>query len=103
MNNRGSAMRFLTGSLIFAALLPALPGAAPDALSVVQTTLSRSDDGVNEPRGTPHVAGELLFFTCRIANYGRSPEQKVHLLYSVQPFDPKGVPLIDVYKNEITD
>jgi hypothetical protein len=89
--------------LIFAALLPALPGAAPDALSVVQTTLSRSDDGVNEPRGTPHVAGELLFFTCRIANYGRSTEQKVHLSYSVQPFDPKGVPLLEEYKNEITD
>ncbi len=96
-------MRFLTGSLIVAALLPALPGAAPDGLAVVGSTLSRSDDGVNEPKGTDHVAGELLFFTCRIANYAKSPEQKVHLSYSIQAFDPKGVALLEAFKNEITE
>jgi hypothetical protein len=96
-------MRFILRALLFAALLPVLPGAAPDALSIIDPTLSRSDDGVNEPKGTDHVAGELLFFTCRVSNYARSPEQKVNLSYSVQAFDPKGVALLDIYKNQIAE
>ncbi len=96
-------MRFLTGTLLFAALLPALPAAAPDALSIIDATLSRSDDGVNEPKGSVHAPGELLFFTCRIANYTKSPEQKVNLAYSVQAFDSKGVALLDIYKNQIAE
>ena len=96
-------MRIFTRALLFAALLSALSGAAPDALSVIYPTLSRSDDGVNEPSGTQHVAGEMLFFTCRVANYTKSPEQKVHLAYSIQAFDPKGVALDQIYKNEIAE
>jgi hypothetical protein len=88
-------------SLLFAALLPALLGAAPDALQIVSPVLSRSDDGVNEPGGTQHIGGETLFFSCRIANYAKSPEQRVHLSYSVQAVDPKGVPLMEAFKHEI--
>jgi hypothetical protein len=56
------------------------------------------------PAGYEHVAGETLFFSCRISGYAKTPEEKVHVTYSVQPFDPKGVPLTEIYKNEmITD
>ncbi|HUA60495.1 MAG TPA: hypothetical protein VML19_17160 [Verrucomicrobiae bacterium] len=96
-------MRFISASLLFAALLPVLPGAAPDGLSIIDATLSRSDDGVNEAKGTEHAAGELLFFTCRIANYTKTAEQKINLAYSVQAFDPKGVALLDIYKNQIAE
>ena len=47
--------------------------------------------------------GETLFFSCRIAGYAKTPEEKVHLAYSVQAFDPKGVPLTEIYKNEMID
>ena len=50
-----------------------------------------------------HVPGETLYFSCRIAGYQKSPEEKVRLSFSVQAFDPKGVPLTELYKNEIAD
>ena len=53
------------------------------------------------PAGFEHVAGETLFFSCRIAGYAKTPEEKVHVAYSVQAFDPKGVPLTEIYKNEL--
>jgi len=50
-----------------------------------------------------HVAGETLFFTCRVANFAKSPEEKVHLSYTVEAFDPLGAALNEIYKNEISD
>ena len=32
----------------------------------------------------------------------KSPEDKIRLAYSVQAFDPKGVPIAEIYKNEIS-
>jgi hypothetical protein len=68
-------------SLLFAALLPALLCAAPDALQIVNPVISRSDDGVGEPAGSQHIGGETLFFSCRIAHYAKSPEERVRLAY----------------------
>jgi hypothetical protein len=73
-------------------------------LEVVRPIIAQNDGGVPVPRGYEHVAGETLFFSCRIAGYAKTPEEKVHVTYSVQPFDPKGVALTEIYKNEmITD
>lgn len=89
-------------SILLLAFLPTLLcGAGP--LQIVQPIVSQSEGGVADEPGTTHVPGEILFFTCRIANFGKTPEEKIHLAYSVQPFDPKGVPLIEIYKNEMTD
>ena len=73
-------------------------------LEVVRPIIAQSDGGVASPPGFEHVAGETLFFSCRIAGYGKTPEEKAHVAYSVQAFDPKGVPLTEIYKNEmVTD
>src|ERR1035438_504954 len=64
---------------------------------VVRPIVAQSDGGVPVPGGYQHVAGETLFFSCRISGYAKTPEEKVHVTYSVQPFDPKGVPLTDIY------
>jgi hypothetical protein len=88
--------------LLLSALLPALVAAAP-ALEVVKPVIAQSDGGPPDPAGFVHVAGETLFFTCRIANFAKSPEEKIHLAYSVEAFDPQGVPLNEIYKNEIQD
>src|ERR1022692_4901612 len=73
-------------------------------LEVVRPSIAQIDGGIPVPRGYEHVAGETLFFSCRIAGYAKTPEEKVHVTYSVQAFDPKGAPLTEIYKNEmITD
>src|ERR1039457_7462873 len=88
-------------------LLPLLcmcPAVCRAALEVVRPIVAQSDGGVPVPAGFEHVAGETLFFSCRIAGYAKTPEEKVHVTYSVQPFDPKGVALTEIYKNEmVTD
>ena len=73
------------------ALLPTFLLAAP-ALEVVRPVIAQSDGGVPVPSGFEHVPGELLFFSCRIAGYSKTAEEKVHVAYSVQAFDAKGVP-----------
>src|SRR4051794_29546101 len=82
------------------ALLPALLGAAP-ALEIIRPMVSQMDGGAPEPAGFEHAAGETLWVMCRVSGYSRSEDQKVHLKYSVQAFDPKGVPLDEPYSNEI--
>src|SRR5664280_372618 len=90
-----------------ALLLPLLylcPAVCSAGLEVVRPIIAQSDGGVPVPAGFAHVAGETLFFSCRIAGYAKTPEEKVHVTYSVQAFDPKGMPLTEIYKNEmITD
>jgi hypothetical protein len=73
-------------------------------LEVVRPIIAQSDGGIPVPAGYQHVAGETLFFSCRIAGYAKTTEEKVHVTYSLQAFDPKGAPLTEIYKNEmITD
>jgi len=86
---------------LFAALffLPWLTAAG--TFEVVRPVIAQSDGGAPVPKSFEHVAGETLYFSCRVAGYSKSSEDKVHVTYSVQAFDPKGVPLGEIYKNEI--
>jgi len=74
--------------------------AAP-GLEVVKPTLSQMDGGTPDPPGFQYAAGETIYFTCRIAGFSKTEENRMHVAYSVQAFDPKGVPLDELYKNEI--
>jgi hypothetical protein len=74
---------------------------AAASLEVVRPIIAQSDGGAPVPPGFEHVAGETLFFSCRVAGYAKTPEEKVHVAYSVQAFDPNGVPLTEIYKNEL--
>jgi len=88
--------------ILLAALIPALSfGASP--LGIVKAVISQFDDGVAEPAGFEHIPGETIHFTCRIANFAKTQDSKIHLAYSVQAFDPAGVPLVEIYKNSIAD
>lgn len=87
--------------LVFA-LLPAMLCAEP-ALEVVKPIISQMDGGTPDPPGFEHVPGEILYFSCRIGGFTKSSESQIHLAFSVQPFDAQGVPLGELYKNEITD
>jgi hypothetical protein len=87
-------------SILLLAALSALVPAAP-VLEIVRPIIAQSDGGVATPASYEHVAGETLFFTCRVGGYSKSPEEKIDLTYSVQAFDPKGVPIVELYKNEL--
>jgi len=76
---------------------------AAAGLEVVRPIIAQSDGGVSSPPGFEHVAGETLFFSCRISGYAKTPEEKVHVAYSVEAFDPKGLPLTEIYKNELVN
>jgi len=76
-------------------------GAGP--LAVVRPSISEFDGGAPDPATFQYPPGQTLFFACRIANFTKSSDDKFHLAYSVQAFDPKDVPLDKIYKNEVID
>jgi hypothetical protein len=82
-------------------LLPVLLCASPAALEVVRVSIATSDGGPPEPASYEFMPGETLYLTCRIAGFSKTAEEKVHVAYSVQAFDPKGVPLTEIYKNDL--
>jgi hypothetical protein len=92
--------------LLLVALLPALLSAAPapaPTLEIIKPVISQIEGGSPDPGSFEYAAGQTLFFTCRVANYAKSADYKVHLAYSVQPFDAAGVPLAELDKNAIED
>jgi len=74
--------------------------AAP--LQIVRPILSDAEGGAALPTGFEYRPGEILFFSCRIANYQKTSEEKIHLAYAVQAFDPKGLPLVELLKNDLS-
>ncbi|HJZ96999.1 MAG TPA: hypothetical protein VKE70_10875, partial [Candidatus Solibacter sp.] len=85
--------------LIAISLFPVLLSAA--ALEVVKPTIATSDGGPPEPASYEYMPGETLYFTCRIAGFTKTAEEKVHVAYSVEAFDSRGVPLTEIYKNDL--
>jgi hypothetical protein len=88
-------------SILLLALLPVCLVAAP--LGIVKPAIAQSDGGDGLPANFKHVAGETLFFTCNISGFTKGPDEKINLTYSVTAFDPKGVPLVEIYKGESKD
>jgi hypothetical protein len=86
-------------SILLFAFLPAAMMAAP-GLGIVKPVIAQSDGGDALPAAFRHVAGETLFFSCNIAGFTKSSQEQINLAYSVQAFDPKGVPLAEIYKGE---
>jgi len=71
-------------------------------LQIVKPVVSQSDGGEADAPGVEHVAGETLYFTCRVDGFTKT-EDKVHLNYTVQAFDPRGVALAEPYDNAILE
>lgn len=83
------------------AVLPAVLYAAGPALQIVKPAISQMDGGAVDPPGFEHAPGETLFFSCRVSGFTKNEDEQMHLKYSVQAFDPKGLPLAEVYENEM--
>ncbi|HUI79294.1 MAG TPA: hypothetical protein VLY24_15315 [Bryobacteraceae bacterium] len=77
--------------------------AAPAPLAVVRTILSDTEGGAALPKSYEYTPGETIFFSCRIAGFRQTAEEKIHLTYSVDVFDPAGVPLVEHVRGEIVE
>lgn len=82
-------------------LLAAPLCAAP--LTVVRPMISDSEGGAVLPPTFQHIPGETLFFSCRVSGYQKNADEKVHLKYSVEALDPKGVPIVEPFQQDIVD
>ena len=87
-------------TLLLLVLTPVVVLAAPE-LQIVRPVISQMEGGVPDPPGFERVGGEALHLSCRIGGFTKNAEGKIHLAYSVQAFDPKSVPLTEIYKDEI--
>ena len=83
------------------ALLPAALCAAT-TLQIVKPVVSQSEGGEADAPGFEHIGGETIYYTCRIDGFAKS-EDKVHLTYTAQAFDPRGVALAAVENNAILE
>jgi hypothetical protein len=93
-------MRCSLGPILFvASIVPCV--AAP--LAIVRPIISDSDGGVALPGGFEHVPGETIFFFCRLAGYQKTTEEKIHFTYTIEAVDPKGVPLMEPFVQNIAD
>lgn len=75
--------------------------AAP--LALVRPIISDSDGGAPEPADFEHVPGETLFFSCRLAGYQKTSDEKIHFTYVIEAADPKGVPIMAPFQQNIAD
>ncbi len=86
-----------------AALLPLALWAAAPGLEIVKPSLSLTEDGVPDAASFEYYQGQTLYLSCRVSGFKMGEQRNVNVAYSVQAFDPKGVPLDKVYENEVKD
>jgi len=89
--------------LLLVSLAGPLVLSAADPLAIVKPVISQMEEGAPAPPGFQYAPGEVLFFNCRVAHFAKNADLKVRIAYSVQAFDPKGVALTEIYKNEFND
>jgi hypothetical protein len=87
--------------MLLFAVLPAFLYAAAPELRIVRPTISQMDGGEVFPPGFDHSPGETFFFACRVSGFTKNDDEQMDLKYSVQAFDPNGVPLTELYENEM--
>lgn len=88
----------------FAGLLLAasLSWAAPAKKVVIASaTLHQSEDGSPLVPGHEFVPGETIFFGFQVGGYQADEERKIHLEYSLEALDAKGVPVVPPIKSTI--
>src|SRR5689334_14110336 len=77
----------------------ALLHAAPSPFSILKPVLSDMEDGPAVPPSFTFVPGQFIFLSYEITGYKVSDEQKIHLSYKTDAFDPKGVRLVETDAN----
>lgn len=92
-------MRLIGCLLTFAAVALS----APKPLSIQRIALSQYEDGPNVGAGYEFVPGEAIFFSFHISGYKAIGDEgpRVSVTFSVQAFDPKGVPIVEPVSGKV--
>jgi hypothetical protein len=88
----GCALFFSLASLAYSATAP---------LAILRPSISDMEDGPAVPAAFTFVPGQFIFLKFQINGFKVSDEQKIHLSYKMEAFDPKGVPLIQTVTGEV--
>jgi len=86
---------------VLLAVLASAALCAAAALQIVQTAVSDIDGGAPNTASFEYRPGQVVYFTCRVSGYTQDKVQQVHLAYTVQSFDARGVPLAEVSENSL--
>jgi len=89
-------VRFL---LLFAFSTTAYAATAP--LAIIKPSISDMEDGPGVVSGFTFVPGQFVYLTYHIGGFKASEEQKIHLSYKTDVFDPKGVRLIETMADQV--
>src|SRR5262249_313840 len=73
----------------------------PSPLAVVKPAISDLEDGPVIAPAFAFVPGQFIFLSFQIGGFKASEEQKIHLSYKVDAFDPKGVRLIETVSDKV--
>jgi len=89
----GSALLFAFASAAYSATAP---------LAIVKPIISDMEDGPGVPASFTFVPGQFLFLSFHIGGFKASAEeQKIHLSYKTDAFDPKGVRLMETMADKV--
>ncbi len=64
-------------------------------LKIVDAHIHQIEDGPPAPADANFVAGETVYVSFQVEGYRVSPDQKVHLSYRIEGFDPKGTGIVE--------
>lgn len=71
-----------------------------DPLTIVNASMRQMEDGAPLPASFVHAPGEVLFFSFQVTGY-KPADDKVHLSYQINAFDPAGVRLMEPIKGVV--
>jgi len=75
--------------------------AATVPLAIIKPSISDMEDGPGVVSGFTFVPGQFVYLTYHIGGFKASEEQKIHLAYKTDVFDPKGVRLIETMADQV--
>src|SRR5580704_1195385 len=87
--------------MVPALMLAATLQAATAPLAIVKPSISDTEDGPAVPSAFTFVPGQFLFLSFQIGGFKVSSEQKIHLSYKLDAFDPKGVRLMETVESVV--
>jgi len=75
--------------------------AATVPLAVLKPVVSDMEDGPAVPSGFTFVPGQFIYLSFHIGGFKASEEQKIHLSYKTDVFDPKGAHVIETMADKV--
>ena len=75
--------------------------AATAPLAIIKPSISDMEDGPGVVSDFTFVPGQFVYLTYHIGGFKASEEQKIHLSYKTDVFDPKGVRLIETMADQV--